>query len=152
MGTDGVVWMFRYRSAGGTYKWEFIGGGYWEKEVDATEAITAAYPNYSDSATVGPSITVPLAGEYVLEYGLWPVNVGASAYVMCAPKIGAAAPQDIDAIGVDAGTGNADAASSRQRRKTITPAGTLVKLQYTRNGSTAQTSLRFLSVIPIRVG
>ena len=134
MATDGVTWTLRYRAAGGTYKWEFVGGGTWEKEVDADEPMTST--TYADAATVGPQITVPLVGEYVLEYGMWPGTGNISGVAYCSPRIGATAATDTDAVGVSVGDATgAGSAVSRQRRKTITAAATLVKLQYRRQGT-----------------
>ena len=63
MAAAGIVWTFRYRAAAGTYKWEFVGGPPWVAEI-ATGQAGGSQNAFIDLATVGPSITVPLAGEY----------------------------------------------------------------------------------------
>jgi hypothetical protein len=63
MATDGIVWHLRYRSGGGTYKWEFVGGS-------ALRGSSAAEPTLTNKTTFqdldgSPVIvTLPLAGEY----------------------------------------------------------------------------------------
>jgi hypothetical protein len=64
MATDGIIWTFRYRSGAGTYKWEFVGGPPWAVEV-ATGQTQATNNAWVDLATVGPSVTVPVAGDYI---------------------------------------------------------------------------------------
>ena len=54
MATDGIVWHLRYRSGGGTYKWEFLGGGIWTKTITTSESWNTT--SFSDLTTVGPSI------------------------------------------------------------------------------------------------
>jgi len=65
--TNGVVWRFRYRAASAsTHKWEFVGGaplrmaapGSAEVEVPST-----AWVKPSNA----PSVTLPVAGDYVLD-------------------------------------------------------------------------------------
>lgn len=62
MATAGTVWHLRYRSGGGTYKWEFLGG----PPIIATNG-TAGTVSSSGTAvafTNTPTITVPLLGDY----------------------------------------------------------------------------------------
>ena len=68
MATVGAVWHLRYRAAGGTYKWEFVGGSASGQDISTaqTKAVAGAF---TDLATVGPLITVPLAGDYDVTYG-----------------------------------------------------------------------------------
>ena len=68
MATAGAVWHLRYRAAGGTHKWEFVGGGRTAHSIDTSEA-RASVGSFGDVATVGPSLVVPLAGEYDVLYG-----------------------------------------------------------------------------------
>ena len=77
-GANGELWHLRYNAsvvlttAGGSYKngtgsWEFIGGSPLEHQVDADQS--TSNPVYVDLATVGPSIAVPLAGDYIIGIG-----------------------------------------------------------------------------------
>lgn len=61
--TLGVVWHLRYRAASASaHKWEFVGGPPLHAEVLTAQVTNASAP--VDLATVGPSVTVPRAGEY----------------------------------------------------------------------------------------
>ena len=65
MATDGLVWHLRYRSAGGTYKWEFVGG---PALLAATTVATLSMGRIGTTVYVASgSVTVPLAGEYDTE-------------------------------------------------------------------------------------
>src|SRR4051812_17764974 len=60
---NGVVWHLRYRAASAsTYKWEFVGGAQLIDEIATEESGTSG--TYGALTTPGPSITVPLAGDY----------------------------------------------------------------------------------------
>jgi hypothetical protein len=62
--TNGVIWHLRYRAASASaYKWEFIGGSELSAYIGGNEA-TTTLNQWVDLATVGPQITVPLAGDY----------------------------------------------------------------------------------------
>jgi hypothetical protein len=69
--TNGVIWRLRWRSAGGTYKWEFIGGSPMFQEVDGTYSYRsfAAWvaPTVEAGADAAPSITIPLPGVYRID-------------------------------------------------------------------------------------
>lgn len=70
MATPGMVWHFRYRAGSGSaYKWEFVGGPPLFAEVIAQE--TASAQIFGDLTTVGPTVTLPLAGDYDVEIGAW---------------------------------------------------------------------------------
>lgn len=64
--TNGVIWMFRYRSASGSsYKWEFIGGSELLARVDGDVVIGTSGWHTSTL----PTVTYPLDGDYRLEWG-----------------------------------------------------------------------------------
>lgn len=70
--TYGIEWAFKYRAgASSLYKWEFIGGSYLSAYVNETDPwANAASPGFSASyidipgGAVGPTLTVPLEGDY----------------------------------------------------------------------------------------
>ena len=67
MADVGAVWHLRYRAASAsTYKWEFVGGGalYSQTATDASAALTSS--TWSGINGADPSITVALAGEYMV--------------------------------------------------------------------------------------
>jgi hypothetical protein len=148
--TNGIVWHLRYRAASASaYKWELVGGSCLMHAIDTSEGTTSA--SYVDLATVGPQITLPLAGDYDLEYGAF-VAGSAANYVFMTPKIGAAAAADIDCVQVWADSGNEAAHRLRKKRFTVAAASTLVKLQYRSGSGTTNWSQRVLYAMPVRVG
>lgn len=61
--TNGVIWTFRYRAASASaYKWEYVGGNPLRVNVDTAESTASAV--LVDLTTVGPTVTIPLSGEY----------------------------------------------------------------------------------------
>ena len=65
MATTGAVWHLRYRAAGGTYKWEFVGGA--GLDVTLTTAATAITATSPTSLSTNPTLKLPLAGDYQIE-------------------------------------------------------------------------------------
>lgn len=153
--TNGVVWHLRYRSASGSsYKWEYVGGSELAAEVSTVDSLANVGGTYTDFATVGPSVTVPLAGDYEVSLGADVALASAAQAVDIAPKFGAAAVDTLDRIAHWAGTGVTGGRDSPARtiRRTVTSASTAIKLQYTSNAAAGAASRRFLRVRPVRVG
>lgn len=68
MATNGVIWRLRYRAASASvYKWECVGGPPLVSVVNAAESLANA--TTSDLGTLGPDLTAPLAGEYLVAWG-----------------------------------------------------------------------------------
>lgn len=152
--TNGVVWHLRYRSAaGGSYKWEFVGGGQLTAEVAAAEFSNSS--SYVDLATVGPSITVPLAGDYEVAFGA-EMTAGSTLSTFVAVKFGAAAASDADAVRASTSLGAAtvvDYSVARTMRRNLSTAASTVKLVYKApTGAGATAANRFLAIRPVRVG
>lgn len=62
--TNGVKWRFQYRSAGGTYKWEFIGGAPLVAQDLDSRSLTNQI-SYANLPTDPMSITLPaIAGDF----------------------------------------------------------------------------------------
>lgn len=97
--TGGVIWRLRYRaSSPSEHKWEFVGGS--PLSTGATGSITTTSAALV-ALTGGPSLTVPLAGDYLVEgsaeivgtvAGLaeWVVRAGVTA-TGCTGRTGAVA-------------------------------------------------------------
>lgn len=146
---NGVVWHLKYRAASASaYKWECVGGAALRAEVETGETTTSTA--YVDLATVGPSSTAPLGGDYDLHFGAQMYGPAASGAWMTV-KIGAAAAADNDGIWqrVDAG----QLSLARERRFAGIAAGTVLKAQYRSNtAGTSYFASRFLFARPVRVG
>jgi hypothetical protein len=142
--TNGVLWRFRYNASGGTYKWECVGGGAMTAEILTQDTTTAGA--YADLTNVGPSITVPLAGDYELTFSC-EMNFGGTHQTFAAPKFGAATTLDADAVQMSA-TG-IWITLARTIRRNVSAAGQVVKLQYKSN-AVGGILRRNLQVRPIR--
>ncbi len=150
--TNGVTWHLKYKSSEATYKWHYVGGQALYAAVETSQTKTAN--SYGNLATTGPSITLPLAGDYRLEYGS---NIeGATVDRHYATiKLGASAAGDDESISVAIGNpGGQSQGGDVSRILNITgrTAGEAMLMQYrTTLSSTATFVKRFITVLPVRV-
>lgn len=149
--TNGVYWLLRYRAGSASaYKWECVGGGPLVAEIDTSEA--TASTTYADLATVGPSLTVPLAGDYVISFGFRGSNNTAGFWSLASFAVGAAAAADADSCVHVSASANARSSVERSRKKAAVAAASAIVMKYSADGNTATFVYRFLQVLPIRVG
>lgn len=151
--TNGVVWRLKYRAASASgSKWEFVGGPPMYDAVDTNESTASA--TYVDLATVGPSITVPLAGDYIFDLSSQiTTSTTSAAFAMASLKIGAAATVDNDAIQDQTPVAAAATRSMARRiKRNVSAASTVCKLQYRSSTGTATFGRRALQITPVRVG
>jgi hypothetical protein len=159
--TNGVYWNLHYDGLG-TYPWKFIGGRELTSMVLANQGVGLTTNTYIDLGTVGPQITVPLAGDYRIEWGSnASLNAGVSTVAGMGIKFGSAsAPANANPetrwvahIGQPTTSGGAiRAAISNFDIATDVAASTLIKAQYFHNnGNIAAFAYRSLSIVPIRV-
>lgn len=66
-GTEPVYWMFVYDSTEATYKWQFVGGAPARSYIATSESMGTASA-WSNLTTVGPDITIPRTGIYVIDW------------------------------------------------------------------------------------
>lgn len=147
--TNGVVWDLRYRSASASaYKWECVGGAPLMSGV-ATAVNKSAGAAGDLSGSAGPSITVPLSGDYEIAFGA-SVFPAASAAGIVYVKFGAAAEDDHDSVRsqFDGAIGN----PYRPSMKRTVAASTVVKLTYQAVTGICQFQDRELTFRPVRVG
>jgi hypothetical protein len=112
---------------------------------------------YTDLATNGPDITVPLAGDYEVQVGAAiqaPASAGATIAAMSYAVGGTGAA---DADGLYMASFNPDQTQEGSlagpvARKTGIAAGTLLRAKYKINSGTANWQYRWMSVAPVRVG
>lgn len=156
MAAAGVVWHLRYRSgASGLYKWEFLGGAALYAEVTTQQSTTSA--TYTDLATSGPSIDLPLAGDYDVTIGCRSFSNTNNVSVVMSYAIGGTAASDADILDNYSSYFTSPAVASwacnasRTRRKTGLGAVTLTT-KYKVSGGTGYFGPRFISAIPVRVG
>lgn len=145
----GFVWNFRYNAqSSSSYKWEFVGGPPLIAEVAASESTTAGYV---DLTTDGPSVDIPLDGEYICYFGAFfvsssPTTVGGNirVYNSTSSTQVAAMGDFLNAVGEP---------NPYYRTTSITATAGTHKLQYkiSFNPGTSTFSLRTIHVTPIRV-
>lgn len=152
--TNGVVWHLLYRAASSSsYKWECVGGPPLYNEVVTGESTTST--TYAALATAGPSITLPLAGDYDVEIGFRGYNNGAGAINnYMSYDIGGTGASDNDAnLQYMPSSTSAHANNARSRRKTGLTAVTLTS-KYRLDGAVTvgYFQYRWMKVTPVRVG
>ena len=132
------------------YKWEFIGGS--GLDAVATPGQGGSSTNYADFPTdPGPQVVLPLAGDYNFTFGGFLSPTGATYYYI-APKFGAAATLDADAIQFWGDGGGEAGWRERSFRRMVTAAGAIVKLQYKCGSGSLTASYRQIRAVPVRVG
>lgn len=158
--TNGVVWHLKYRATSSSpYKWEGIGGG--SRMIGAVVAAEngTATGGYQDLATMGPTVTVPLAGDYEVDFGAsFALAAGGATGIIVAAGVfvGATAPSDntqLATSGSISGSGFTPATARQAVRLNGLASGTVLKLRYNSINSIAfVASARRIAVQPVRVG
>lgn len=152
---SGVTWHLRYNAASSSsYKWEYVGGSALRSEVETQEATTST--TYADLATVGPSITVPVAGDYDISAGAQLVMTNGSAqYIYVGLSLDNAATILWSNIYQDP-VGANDVVSRRGIKTVTRNAGSntgVIKMQYKITSSSIGTYYnRYIFATPVRVG
>lgn len=154
---NGVIWQLRYRSASSSsYKWEYVGGAPLSSRVLTEQSLGGTVDTWLDLATVGPSITNPLAGDYLIRWGARHAMSTSDTVIGSGVNFGGSAPASNNpgvqwASGVTWRSGWY-AASSGEDVRTGLSASTVIKVQYRQAFGNNTASNRYLTVTPIRVG
>ena len=144
------AWKFRYVAARATNKWLFIGGAPAWSEVATNENVNST--TYVAAPTPGPSVVVPVAGDYQVGIGFRrAANVAAGGSFM-SYDIGGTAAVDADAVMSTLASGG-DALHSvfRVRRKSLTAVTLTAKYRHAAAGAEGIAD-RWMQVTPIAVG
>ena len=151
--TNGIVWHLKYRSgSSSTYKWEFVGGASLYSAVDTEQSTTSA--TYAALTTAGPSVTVPLAGDYIISFGSMTFSAGTNIWSFHSFDVGGTTASDNDALEYRNAIANAPRTTqSRNVRKTGLSASTALVSKYRSSaaGTSATFGSRWMQVTPIRV-
>lgn len=148
---NGVVWQLRYNAGSGSaYKWEFVGGPPLVSEVAADETTTSG--TYTDLATVGPSVTIPVGGDFQIHFLTDGYYSSAGQVLLTTVKLGAAAAADGDCIQQHVIVTSGEDTFCRTMKKTGLAAAAVLKVQYRNGGVATHWLKRGLFVTPIRVG
>jgi hypothetical protein len=149
--TLGIRWAFQYNAGSASaYKWEFIGGAPLSAEV-LTQQPGTVNTGYVDLATIGPSVAISRAGEYIVRHTTWIINLQANAGYVSLSGCGITPSADDSVVLSSGNVGTTLGGTvSKAARRTLT-VGTL-KLQYsTVGGSALGFQNRLLDVIPVRI-
>lgn len=147
MATDGIVWRFRYNSSSASsYKWEFIGGAAWVKEVATQESTSST--SFAALSTAGPSVTAPLAGDYIIRHGTW-INPSSTETGQMSFDIGGTGASGNDNVAVYGPGGGISVA--RENQATLAASDAIVAKYKSVGGSSVTFAARWLSLIPVRV-
>lgn len=150
--TNGVYWRLVYDGVG-SYPWKFIGGPPMFTKVDTDETVTSDGAMH-DPATAGPSITLPLAGDYSYQVRCEMYTTSATASQLgCGLSVAGSAPAAPDwAFPQSSPAASAPGEPSFTGRLTGRSASNVLKMQYQGNNATTHTRYRILQVTPVRVG
>jgi hypothetical protein len=160
--TNGVVWHLKYRAGStSTYKWEYVGGGSLYSKVTTDETVAeASTVTYNNPATVGPSITLPLNGDFKYEMtsNMYVASETGNAAAYTGLSIGGAVPVAPDIMQWPGWvTGEFGAATTLSKVGSLLgrPAGEVETMKYyfaSTAAGTAHVRWRELQITPIRVG
>jgi hypothetical protein len=144
------AWRFRY-SAGITdaYKWVFIGGAPYSDKVFTQEGSSAS--DWVDLATLGPSLTIPRAGNYLVRIGFHGGTYANDMICYMAYAVGAitaAAGPASPAVGGGTGYGGMQFTPTTSQVVPILAGDVLLAKYWSNNGWFAS---RWMDAVPVRV-
>jgi len=147
--TNGVLWHFVYRAASSA--WLFAGGSSLFSKVATQENHSST--TYAALTTAGPSITVPLAGDYLVEVGSRAMNNTASGSMFHSFDVGGTAAADADSANhlQQATTPIAPSSVASTSQKTGLAASTALVSKYKVTAGQGAWERRYMRVTPIKV-
>jgi hypothetical protein len=148
--TLGVIWQLLYDGAG-SFPWKFIGGGALYGRVDTTEGTTSS--PYADLATVGPTFSTPLPGDYIVSGAVGMFGSASSTSGLVSFSFGgAAANTAVDANGNALHVRDANVGDGMAFVSSVTGIGAgAITMRYRASGGTASFRNRRMQATPIRV-
>jgi hypothetical protein len=151
--TNGIIWHLRYRSGSpSAYKWEYIGGSDLFALVATAANTTSSAYNDLSGGSLGPSVTLPLAGDYDVLTGSSSGNTSAGQEALMSYAIGATPASDADMVQFTPADSSGKRVSvSGTRRKTGLAAGIVLRCQYRVGGGTGIFQDRWIRARPVRV-
>jgi hypothetical protein len=146
-------WRFRYFAAKATNKWLFVGGSPMNNLI-ATEEVTPASDGYQNLTTLGPQLTVPVAGRYIIIIGAFISHTVDNAHAFMSYSVGAVVANDAWAIGGRLAASSVEGASMDREFFHDIAAGTLVQAKYRRHNGVGQGRFkqRTMEILPVAVG
>lgn len=151
--TNGIVWHLKFRAASASaYKWEFVGGAMLMHDLQATGTETTGSTGYTDITTTGPTLTAPLAGDYMIDYGMQYFTDTAFAGNFSALWLGTASVVANSSCGGTPSNANEVHSAARSRSLFGLAASQEVRMRYLVTAGTGSFSKRWMRMTPIRVG
>lgn len=145
---NGVVWHMKYRAADTSgFKWQFVGGPPLTDEVLTPESTSAT----AFAALAGPTITVPVVGDYLVEIGASAFANAVVGDAVMSYAIGVTAATENDRVLIGAST-TFSQSGSRVRRKTGLAQGTALSARYKGQAGAVTFLDRWMRVLPVRLG
>lgn len=145
--TNKIDWMLEYYASDS--KWQFIGGPPLLVVVDTSETRNNAA--YGALTTAGPSITVPLAGDYLVQVGSTQSSIApAGPNGFHSYDVGGVGASDNDAAQFAIGAAAAASVAGPAHLKTGLAALTALVSKYRSTQNTAFLA-RWMRVTPVRV-
>lgn len=148
-GAKDIIWHLVYSVT--TLKWAFLGGAPLTSVIDAVQTLNLT-ANYTDLGTVGPDVTVPVAGTYLVEFGYTGRHSVAGQTIRASFSRGGTAAVDADDTDYDAQGASLFIPVSRSRPDVALIAGAVVRMKYKTSSNTATYANRWLKVTPQRIG
>jgi len=147
-------WRLRYVANKTSNKWLFIGGAPIFSLVSTVG--TTGSSAYVALASAGPSITVPVAGDYFVRIGCDCDPAGATTIAMMSYDIGATGASDADTamkgIGSTAGSAGWTTVASERKKTGLAASTALVAKYRTTSAVVVSFQNRWMSVQPVAVG
>jgi hypothetical protein len=144
------TWRLRYVAAKASNRWVFVGGSPIITEVAVQESTASG--TYVALTTPGPSITLPLAGDYIVELGHRSASSAGGVGGMQSYDIGATPANDADAFVLTDATAARGMGSYKKRKSGLGAVTLTSKYRVFDAGGTRYFQQRWMSVEPIAVG
>lgn len=145
---NGIEWQLVFDGKS-ELPWKVIGGSPLLNEIATAQETTSKV--FTGLATAGPTLTLPLKGDYNITTGVQVFGAGGNA--LMSYKIGAATALLEDMIQIANGGGFAVVMGQRTKRKNGLAAATVLLAQYANeSGSVTAFGYRSMQAMPIRVG
>ena len=152
LATLGMVWHLRYRSGGGTYKWECIGAAPLIARDWTLQMNLAASNGVATALSPAVAITLPLAGDYLVRYGAILGHTGNNQGMSVVPIATGLSYAGVNrAQFVQPATAASSAAPSAGEIIATGISGTL-ELRYEAGAAGGIAYHKWISATPIRVG
>lgn len=151
--TNGILWTLKYvAAASGAYKWLYRGGSVMAHDLQATAGETTASTTYTELTTTGPTLTAPLAGDYMIGYGCQYFTDTAFAGNFSSLWLGTSSVVANSSCGGTPDVANEVATAFRQRLLTGVSAAQEIRMRYLVTAGTGNFSKRAMTMVPVRVG